>query len=576
MDTEIYKNYLVSKLGTNISNKLSKALKDNGAIIAGGAVLGPYSGFRSGDIDIYVNIRNGITFLESSGINLFTSSRVLVPPYDQSFFRKNNILAKFRGILEGEDEDEEDYFWVDIMLIKDDIPVTQVASNFDLSFCQIWYNGVNVIATDENDIINKSGRLKADYVKSLVNDLNPFIIKRIQKYRRRGFKINIACNNNFLVENKDKTVVSDEVWVVSVLYNTMMKDIIKNEFIYNVVCTVKLQNYTINNLIDAFFVMNQEFNQRNIYKYLTHSIPLNESGINIISMCLSEYWGIYKELPDTYKDKLKNVFIDNNLGNVFNNVEEMDIQRTLEWERRQDQQEIDEGIDRYLQDQQEIDEGIDRYFVEQALERIRLEEDEEEDEDEVEVDYDINAVELLEYVVDERTLPDTCRDMYDLDDLPIAEYLDDDAFVFVFPSEIDDFKVLCFKRNYLQRIITDRKTNLFFECGGEVIPGTNNKRINNVIRNKAYVKMPIDPDGLLGYVPIGEISAVLESEDRVFYVFPRNDPDGNQIMITHSISWNNIYGQNPNHVSANHCQGGTSILVYTIKKCGGPNCLISR
>lgn len=551
MDTEIYKNYLVSKLGTNISNKLSKALKDNGAIIAGGAVLGPYSGFRSGDIDIYVNIRNGITFLESSGINLKYYSRitgVLVPPYDQSFFRKNNILAKFNGMLQG--EDDENYFWVDIMLIKDDIPVTQVASNFDLSFCQIWYNGVNVIATDKNDIINKSGRLKADYVKSLVNDLNPFIIKRIQKYRRRGFKINIACDNNFLVENRDKTVVSDEVWVVSVLYNTMMKDIIKNEFIYNVLCTVKLQNYTINNLIDAFFVMNQEFNQRNIYKYRT--IPLNESGINIISMCLSEYWGIYKELSDTYKDKLKNVFIDNNLDFVFNNVEEMDIQRTLEWER---------------QEQQEIDEGW------QALERIRLEE---EDEDEVEVDYDINAVELLEYVVDERTLPDTCRDMYDLDDLPIAEYLDDDAFVFVFPSEIDDFKVLCFKRNYLQRIITDRKTNLFFECGGEVIPGTNNKRINNVIRNKAYVKMPIDPDGLLGYVPIGEISAVLESEDRVFYVFPRNDPDGNQIMITHSISWNNIYGQNPNHVSANHCQGGTAILVYTIKKCGGPNCLISR
>ena len=45
-------------------------------------------------------------------------------------------------------------------------------------------------------------------------------------------------------------------------------------------------------------------------------------------------------------------------------------------------------------------------------------------------------------------------------------------------------------------------------------------------------------------------------------------------MITHSIGWKVAYGPSQNigraMVSANHCQYGSSILVYTLKLCKDP------
>ena len=69
----------------------------------------------------------------------------------------------------------------------------QVATNFDLTFCQIWYDGEAVYASHPDHIREKRGVLQGDYVQSFING-NKFLQQRIRKYRLRGFTISIEAN----------------------------------------------------------------------------------------------------------------------------------------------------------------------------------------------------------------------------------------------------------------------------------------------------------------------------------------------------------------------------------------------
>ena len=49
------------------------------------------------------------------------------------------------------------------MIINDDVSVNSVVTNFDLSFCEIWFDGENVYSNDPESITTKTGYLKKDY-----------------------------------------------------------------------------------------------------------------------------------------------------------------------------------------------------------------------------------------------------------------------------------------------------------------------------------------------------------------------------------------------------------------------------
>jgi hypothetical protein len=53
-----------------------------------------------------------------------------------------------------------------------------VVQNFDLSFCQIWYDGKGVWATHPEHVKTKSGILQGDYVKVLLEHNNKFLKRR--------------------------------------------------------------------------------------------------------------------------------------------------------------------------------------------------------------------------------------------------------------------------------------------------------------------------------------------------------------------------------------------------------------
>ena len=114
---------------------------------------------------------------------------------------------------------------IDVMIIPDDIKPEAVVSNFDLTFCQIWYNGTTVKATDWDDVREKKGRLREGYVNALVEHFNPFIRKRLLKYCKRGYRISYDIPGDVQIscQSASKTVISPEDWVVNLLWNTMVR-----------------------------------------------------------------------------------------------------------------------------------------------------------------------------------------------------------------------------------------------------------------------------------------------------------------------------------------------------------------
>lgn len=168
---------------------LRQALIDCEAVVAGGGVLAVYADYEISDLDIYVNVEFGedlyLALRNSMGYHIAKMWGNVAPAYDESFFRRNNILARFRLY-------QDNLPSIDIMMIPDHIPVRQVVTNFDLSFCQVWYDGQTVETNHRRDILKKSGFLQKDYQESLFQNFNWFIISRILKYTNRGFKVQVT------------------------------------------------------------------------------------------------------------------------------------------------------------------------------------------------------------------------------------------------------------------------------------------------------------------------------------------------------------------------------------------------
>ena len=225
--------------------KLCDILIKNNALLAGGSVLGAFSNFKIKDLDIYVNQKDAMNIYKDLVTLRYNNvdEQCIAPAYDQSFFRKNHILSRFRF-------DHETFIPIDIMIISDDIKLTDVVTNFDLSFCEIWFDGQNVYAVDSEGIKNKTGMLKSEYSEALFKYFNKFISNRIKKYSYRGFKIfysnskpctfiynhseikTISDPNGTveLVDEEDDMNVYPEEWAVKKVLSTFYKKNCRREF----------------------------------------------------------------------------------------------------------------------------------------------------------------------------------------------------------------------------------------------------------------------------------------------------------------------------------------------------------
>lgn len=188
---------LTDRLGAEKLARLDDILQETGAIIAGGSILAAASPWNPtptyvanpdslNDMDIYVPTRTSPRFIAAlfTGPDpLFLANSYKVVPasrYCESFLRKNGIRRVNTFKLPAGT--------MDVMTVRNRRTPEQVVTNFDLTFCQIWYDGVHVYATDPEDIRLKRGTLQADYVEALRSG-NNFLSRRMRKYIQRGYTI---------------------------------------------------------------------------------------------------------------------------------------------------------------------------------------------------------------------------------------------------------------------------------------------------------------------------------------------------------------------------------------------------
>lgn len=270
-----YKNFL-----KGLSDILQKSNKiKNHAIIAGGAILSLINHDYVRDYDLYVHkscakdiIRLLLEAKDAEDADLTLQKKFNRPAYDQSFFRKNNILGRL--LFKIEKSDTQSILKIDLIIVDDDTDLIDVVSNFDLTFCEVWYDGKEIYANYPEDVRNKKGSLKPDYVESLSSG-NMFILKRMAKYRKRGYTIEISCiNNKILIKKKEKLgnsgiitgpVKRKEEWAVSFIMKNILKYVNFDYVKQNIVDFI-LDKNTKQNLTELFegYLKNENDNISNI------------------------------------------------------------------------------------------------------------------------------------------------------------------------------------------------------------------------------------------------------------------------------------------------------------------------
>lgn len=214
---------------TNLSRKinflpeLKDALLRFGAIVAGGSVLSTFGDYQIKDLDIYIHYSKAYEFILFLSKYCYSDNIHSAPAYDESFFRKNHIIGRILMCSLYRNFGRLCVTPIDLMIIPDEIPLEKIVTNFDLTFCQVWWDGEKIHSNDIDDIYNKKGSLNKDYIKSYLS-MNEFIINRISKYKKRGFKISIDMTSfsatDLLLDidsssNKKSISNCEEQWVLT-------------------------------------------------------------------------------------------------------------------------------------------------------------------------------------------------------------------------------------------------------------------------------------------------------------------------------------------------------------------------
>ena len=146
-------------------------LKETEALVAGGFVLHSCidGSIRNRDIDIYVPVKNTPKFIhemfqkENPIIAVDHTTAYGASLYCHSFLRKNGI-RKVYSFSRGYHPHRRA---IDVMSVRTKRSPLAVVNNFDLTFCQVWYDGESVFASHPDDIKTKSGKLQKEYCKTV-------------------------------------------------------------------------------------------------------------------------------------------------------------------------------------------------------------------------------------------------------------------------------------------------------------------------------------------------------------------------------------------------------------------------
>jgi len=198
----------VMRISEDSKNEFIKILTDHGCLIAGGSVLSASQNDSRGvnDFDIYLPIDKSKAFFDQFAPFIFKLYDIKINGkigsikyssfdssfYCNSFLKRNGIKKVHRFNISLLDEtiysDITNICSFDIMIIRKERNPIDVVNNFDLTFCQIWYDGKTIWASHPEDVRSKKGKLQGDYRKLFITG-NSFIQGRVKKYVGKGYEV---------------------------------------------------------------------------------------------------------------------------------------------------------------------------------------------------------------------------------------------------------------------------------------------------------------------------------------------------------------------------------------------------
>lgn len=192
-DTEEVERAFRDYLGKGRMTAFTRAVREYHALVAGGSVVSVFGGFPIHDLDVYVNRSHAESFLVAmESMGMVAERFHMASEYDDSFFRKNHISVRFP--LKGKsDRGVEHPLLMDVMVIPDEIVLESVVTNFDLTFCEVWWDGHVVRAVDPEGLRTNRGQLKPAYHTAFFQEANTFLLRRVLKYRQRGFLVDLRA-----------------------------------------------------------------------------------------------------------------------------------------------------------------------------------------------------------------------------------------------------------------------------------------------------------------------------------------------------------------------------------------------
>jgi hypothetical protein len=548
-DSDIYRRHIIK---TFDDNNFPNLLIKHNAVIAGGNVLSVYTGFNSNDTDIYINERyfnnfldnllknKKIKLLDRKNIAYYMDLCILAQDYDKSFFRKNGIKFKIKGVISNGSNSSQ----FDIMIIHDDRKIEDVVNNFDLSFCEIYYDGKNIITNHEKDIKEKKGFLRKDYMKSLLEEKNVFLEKRIRKYNERGFKININCNNNKINLNyelkknipKSKNILNEDKWYIikilelfifSINYHFIVKNwyktYIRKEYIYKI--PIITDNYNISfkpKSISDLELMKGDYkkdiNLQNkflayIYKFLNSfkKFSLMELQIN-----LKLYFG----LGNNVIYELTKQYINDYVGN---NITLKTMEKKLEMFKKNQEPDIFKKFIKKFKSEFVINTYgfIDSFHYNFEDKNIK--------------GYDIYEIEyynLFNYISKENNI----------------------AIVTIDKKEKEEYKILninLYSIETIKSIIMDYRDNIFYECRSASMLSIN--------KEDPIIKIPTLSGNI--FILLWEALQILKFYKKNYKIFLI---EKSSMKINYSASHKNVFNDKPDYVSAYHCQEGSNLDIYNL------------
>lgn len=324
-------------IGSDLSfcfEEFNQLIIDHRALVAGGSVVGALTGTVINDFDIYVNRSSAKALVKAfldHGLKFRDSSVHVASTYDQSFFRRNRILIRIPMFVK--------HFIVDILVIPDNVTCESVVTNFDLSFCETWWNGEHVFAADPDGVRGKAGILKPDYLECLVRENNKFILRRIKKYRNRGFLVDVFgadVSNSDVADMVRKAsessqpspwqAVPNEAWAVSFFLRNLFTNLYTFSFYHheNLNRNVPRVNYTKLLVFMFFSLFPQEFSVDCLRSMWSDRLPSLSQLVKHVDPSQELY------IPSLFRTKFAEVFqVELSQNDIFNY--EHDLLRLYEY-----------------------------------------------------------------------------------------------------------------------------------------------------------------------------------------------------------------------------------------------------